>query len=96
MAVELGFEKLIFKNNQVKFYFINRPDAKYFESDVFKNILDYLQKQTKQARLRQNGKLFMLLLSDMDSIQKLLEFIQRMQAFVLHREEKIQPLALKT
>ena len=86
MAVELGFEKLIFKNGQVKFYFINRPDSKYFESDVFKNMLDYIQKQTRQARLRQNGKLFMLVLSDMNSMKKLLEFMQRMHGAVIMEE----------
>ncbi len=82
IAVELGFEKLIFKSGQVKCYFINRPDSKYFESDIFKNILDYIQKQTKQARLRQNGKLFMLVLNEMDSIKKLLEFMRRMHGAV--------------
>jgi transcription-repair coupling factor (superfamily II helicase) len=86
VAVELGFEKLIFKNKQVKFYFINRPDSKYFESDVFKNILDYIQKQTRQARLRQNGKLFMLVISEMDSMKKLLEFMQRMHRAVILEE----------
>jgi transcription-repair coupling factor (superfamily II helicase) len=86
MAVELGFEKLIFKNGQVKFYFINRPDSKYFESDIFKNILDYIQKQTRQARLRQNGKLFMLVLNEMDSIEKLLEFMRRMRGAVILEE----------
>jgi len=86
MAVELGFEKLIFKNGQVRFYFINRPDSKYFESDIFKNILDYIQKQTRQARLRQNGKLFMLVLSEMDSMKKLLEFMQRMYGAVIQEE----------
>jgi transcription-repair coupling factor (superfamily II helicase) len=91
MAVELGFEKLIFKNGQVKFYFINRPDSKYFESDVFKNILDYIQKQTRQARLRQNGKLFMLVVSDMDSMKKLLDFIQRLSMAVMEKE--IVPVA---
>jgi transcription-repair coupling factor (superfamily II helicase) len=90
MAVELGFEKLIFKNGQVKFYFINRPDSKYFESDVFKNMLDYIQKQTRQARLRQNGKLFMLVLSEMDSMKKLLEFMKRMHGSVIMEEEKTQ------
>jgi transcription-repair coupling factor (superfamily II helicase) len=83
MAVALGFEKLIFKNGQVKFYFINRPDSKYFESDIFKNVLDYIQKQTKQARLRQNGKLFMLILNEMDSMKKLLAFMQRMHVAVI-------------
>ncbi|HEY4935060.1 MAG TPA: TRCF domain-containing protein, partial [Puia sp.] len=86
MALELGFEKLIFKNGQVKFYFTNRPDSKYFESDIFKNMLDYIQKQTSQARLRQNGKLFMLVLSEMDSMKKLLEFMQRMHVAVIRKE----------
>jgi transcription-repair coupling factor (superfamily II helicase) len=89
MAVELGFEKLIFKNSQVKFYFVNRPDSKYFESDIFKNMLDYVQKQTRQARLRQNGKLFMLVLSEIDSMKKLLEFMQRMYRTVVVEEEKV-------
>ncbi len=86
MALELGFEKLIFKNGQVKFYFINRPDSKYFDSELFKNILDYIQKQTKQARLRQNGKLFMLVLSEMNSMKNLLEFMQRMHGAVVEEE----------
>jgi transcription-repair coupling factor (superfamily II helicase) len=89
MAVELGFEKLIFKNGQVKFYFINRPDSKYFESEIFKNILDYIQKQTKQARLRQNGKLFMLVINEMDSMKKLLEFIQRMHGVVVEESVRV-------
>jgi transcription-repair coupling factor (superfamily II helicase) len=83
MAVELGFEKLIFKNGQVKFYFISRPDSNYFESDIFKNILDYIQKQTRQARLRQHGKLFMLVVSEMDSMKKLLEFMERIYETVM-------------
>jgi transcription-repair coupling factor (superfamily II helicase) len=93
MALELGFEKLIFKNGQVKLYFINRPDSKYFESDIFKNILDYIQKQTRQARLRQNGKLFMLVLSEIDSMKKLLEFMRRMHEAVM--EESALPAEMK-
>ncbi len=89
MAVELGFEKLIFKNGQVKFYFINRPDSKYFESEIFKNILDYIQQQTSQARLRQNGKLFMLVISEMDSIKKLLEFMKRLHGAVIEESVRV-------
>ncbi len=42
LAVELGFEKLLLKNDVLKCYFINKPDSPYFESDLFKNILDFL------------------------------------------------------
>ncbi|MBD0366121.1 MAG: transcription-repair coupling factor, partial [Flavisolibacter sp.] len=52
LAVELGFERLLLKNESLKCYFINRPDSPYFESTLFKNILDYLQTRTNKARLR--------------------------------------------
>lgn len=89
MAVAMGFEKLIFKNGQVKFYFINRPDSTYFDSDIFKNILNYVQKQTRLARLRQNGKLFTLVISEMDSMKKLLEFMHRMHDAVIQESVEV-------
>ena len=96
LAVELGFEKLIFKDKVVRLYFINRPDSKYFESAVFRNLLDFIQKQTRQARLKQHGKLFMLIVSDIGSMKKLLEFMQRMYRAVKQTEQqKIEEVAKK-
>src|SRR5205085_6433699 len=53
LAVELGFERMILKENKLKCYFINRPDSPYFESELFNSILQYLQTGTNKARLRQ-------------------------------------------
>jgi transcription-repair coupling factor (superfamily II helicase) len=36
LAVSLGFEKLILKDDTLRCYFINRPDSPYFESETFK------------------------------------------------------------
>ena len=58
LAVELGFEKMSLKDDILRCYFINRPDSPYFESDIFKNTLDFLQKHTNKAKLKQVGKLF--------------------------------------
>ncbi|MGZ3881569.1 MAG: transcription-repair coupling factor, partial [Flavisolibacter sp.] len=60
LAVVLGFERMILKNDSLKCYFINRPDSPYFESETFNNILKYLQTGTNKARLKQVGKLFMI------------------------------------
>jgi transcription-repair coupling factor (superfamily II helicase) len=81
-AVELGFEKIIFKDGAVRCYFINKPDSPYFESTLFSNILAYIQEQTNKARLKQTGKMFLLIIQDMDSMQALLEFLSRMGQFV--------------
>ncbi|MEI8278208.1 MAG: transcription-repair coupling factor [Bacteroidota bacterium] len=68
MAKELGFEKLILKNHQLRMYFISNPDSPYFESEVFNHILSYIQTQTRNARLKQVGKNFILVA---DNIKKM-------------------------
>jgi transcription-repair coupling factor (superfamily II helicase) len=86
LGMVLGFEKIIVKNNSVKCYFINKPDSPYFESDVFKNIMEFIQQKTNKVKLRQAGKLFLLTIADIETMKQLLEFLQRMDRFV---EEKI-------
>src|SRR5688572_417095 len=62
LAVEMGFEKMLLKNDSLKCFFINKPDSPYFESELFNNILAYLQTGTNKAKLRQVGKNFMLIM----------------------------------
>jgi transcription-repair coupling factor (superfamily II helicase) len=81
IAVGLGFEKLILKNEDLRCYFINRPDSPYFESDTFRRILEYLQKHTNKAKLKQAGKHFLLVVDDIRSMADLLGFLQRMSSF---------------
>ena len=82
LAVSLGFEKMILKEDTLRCYFINRPDSPYFESDTFRLILEYLQKHTNKARLKQAGKNFLLVVDDMKSMADILGFLKRMAGFV--------------
>ena len=85
LSVGLGFEKLILKEENLRCYFINRHDSPYFESDTFRRILEYIQKHTNKAKLKQAGKHFLLVVDDIKSMKDLFGFLQRMSAFV--REE---------
>ena len=78
LAVGLGFERMILKNDVLKCYFINRPDSPYFESQLFQNIIHYLQTGTNVARLKQTGKLFLLVMEPARSMQEVHQFLQRM------------------
>jgi transcription-repair coupling factor (superfamily II helicase) len=82
LAIALGFEKMILKDAHVRCYFINKPDSPYFESAIFKNILDFIQHGTNKARLKQVGKLFMLQISDTPSMQQLLAFLTHLHQVV--------------
>jgi transcription-repair coupling factor (superfamily II helicase) len=82
LAVSLGFEKMVLKEDTVRAYFINRPDSPYFESGTFRDILDFIQKGTNKAKLKQAGKHFLLVVADIRSMRDLLQFLQRMAGAV--------------
>ena len=81
LAVDLGFEKMSLKSNILRCYFINRPDSLYFESDLFNKILNYLQTGTNKARLKQNGKLFMLIAEPTNSMEEMHRFLAGLHRF---------------
>ncbi len=89
LAVELGFERIILKNNALRCYFINKADSPYFESDIFKNILDYLQTGTNKAKLKQTGKYFILVMEPANSMEEVYSFLQRMHAGV-HKAQPVE------
>jgi len=82
MAVELGFEKILLKDDTLKCYFVNRPDSPYFESDTFQGILNFIQARTNKARLKQVSKLFLLIVEDIKTMKDLHSFLTRMIGFV--------------
>ncbi|HEY9177994.1 MAG TPA: transcription-repair coupling factor [Flavipsychrobacter sp.] len=77
LAKELGFEKLILKNKQLRLYFISDPDSAYFESVTFNTILDFIQKSVNNARLKQVGKNFMLVVDNIKSMADVHNFLSR-------------------
>ncbi len=79
LAVQLGFEKMILKDEELKCYFVNRPDSPYFESDTFHGILSFIQTKTNKARLKQVGKMFTLIVQDMKDMQSVVAFLKRMK-----------------
>ncbi|MCB0698287.1 MAG: transcription-repair coupling factor [Chitinophagales bacterium] len=77
MAKDLGFEKLILKNEQLRLYFINDPDSPYFESDTFNHIMMFIQTQVNNARLKQVGKNFLLKVDDIRSMGDVYTLLNR-------------------
>jgi len=79
VAEQLGFEKLILKNQQLRLYFISNPESPYFESAVFQQIMLYIQQRTNKAKLKQVGKNFMLLVDGIMNMDAVLNFLKGMQ-----------------
>jgi transcription-repair coupling factor (superfamily II helicase) len=86
LAVSLGFERMILKNDSLKCYFVNKPESPYFESQTFNRILQYLQTGTNKAKLKQTGKLFMIVVEPTKDMQDVHHFLMRMSGEVTRKE----------
>jgi transcription-repair coupling factor (superfamily II helicase) len=86
LAVQLGFERMILKENTLKCFFPSKPDSPYFESVAFNRILEFMQKRTSKARLKQSGKLALMVVDDINSMNHLHRFLKEMHEYVVAAE----------
>ena len=84
--MEIGFEKMSLKEDTLRCYFINRPDSPYFESQLFKRVLIFLQKSTNKGRLKQTGKLFLLMVDDVKDMKSMYRFLEQMYREVVEKK----------
>ena len=88
LAVDLGFEKMILKDNTLKCFFVANADSPYFNSEVFLKILNFIQTETNKARLKQVGRNGILIVKDISSMNSFYHFLKRMHnAAVLNSPE---------
>ncbi|MBI1342919.1 MAG: transcription-repair coupling factor [Terrimonas sp.] len=84
LAVALGFEKMSLKETTLRCFFINRPDSPYFESSTFREILSFIQTATNKARLKQTGRLFILIAEPIASMTAFHDFLSAIHRYVYH------------
>ncbi|MBS1753894.1 MAG: transcription-repair coupling factor [Ferruginibacter sp.] len=82
LAVEMGFEKMLLKNDTLKCFFVSNPDSPYFQSETFNGILLFLQKGTNKAKLKQVGKNGILIVDDIKTMSNLYEFLKKMHGSI--------------
>jgi transcription-repair coupling factor (superfamily II helicase) len=59
-ALHLGIEKLYYKNKQIRINFVSNKNSPYYQSTIFSNILQWLQRNQKTARMEEkNNKLWL-------------------------------------
>ncbi|HEY1039483.1 MAG TPA: transcription-repair coupling factor [Bacteroidia bacterium] len=63
-AMRIGFEKLILKNGKMIGYFLSKPDSEYYNSPMFKAVLNYAQQHPNFCSLKeQNNKFYISMLN---------------------------------
>ncbi|MEN9381813.1 MAG: transcription-repair coupling factor [Bacteroidota bacterium] len=83
LAIALGFEKMTLKEETMRCFFINRPDSPYFESDTFKNLLDFTNTSMNNAHFKQVGKTFILVIKDIKGMEACYRVLDKMYKGVI-------------
>ena len=83
LAIALGFEKMTLKDDTLRCFFINRPDSPYFESDTFKNLLDFTNTSMNNANFKQVGKTFILVIRDIKGMEACYHVLDKMYKGVI-------------
>lgn len=75
-AVKLGFERVVLKNQKLIGYFIFDQDSPYFQSEIFSNILSFVQKNPDSLTVKEINNKLTLTIENINSINEAVNFLQ--------------------
>lgn len=70
LAMEMGFEKIVLKNNLFIGYFVSNQMSGYYKSARFESILSFIQKQNRRFELKEQNEKLYVIIKRVDSIEK--------------------------
>ncbi|GIV34906.1 MAG: transcription-repair-coupling factor [Chitinophagales bacterium] len=80
LGKQLGFEKITLRSGWMRCYFPENQQSFYYQTEVFGNILRYVQQFPRQCRLKQTDKHLILIIHDIHSTEqartKLMDILQ--------------------
>ncbi len=77
LGEKLGFEKLTLKSEKMRAYFVSNND-KYFSSDVFGQIIGFVQKHPKRCKMKDSAGKAMLLIDSIHTVDEAIDFLHQM------------------
>jgi transcription-repair coupling factor (superfamily II helicase) len=83
LANSIGFEKISLRNNKLTCYFNSNKQSSYFESNIFKNILTFLQKNTKGITLKESKERLFLQFENVKTLEKAKEILVNLKNEVI-------------
>ncbi|MBS1636600.1 MAG: transcription-repair coupling factor [Bacteroidetes bacterium] len=82
VAMSLGFEKIVLKNQKMLAYFLSKQDSDYYNSPMFKAALAYAQKHPMQSKLKEQNNKLWLTIESVESIDKARHILEKIMLLV--------------
>jgi transcription-repair coupling factor (superfamily II helicase) len=69
IAINLGIEKILLKNNLLIANFVTDPDSKFYRSALFVSIMTYVNKKHNRMNMKQKASKLSLTVTDVNSVK---------------------------
>lgn len=73
IALDLGIEKILLKNNRMVAYFISDQDSLFYKSPVFVRVLNYLQQNPKNVKMKEIKEKLAITFEKVNSIEQAIQ-----------------------
>lgn len=78
LAMSMGIEKIILKNYKLVFFFIANQQSPFYESDAFKRVLSYMQKNSDSCEMKERKDKLTLSFKDIKAVRRIEEILLKM------------------
>ncbi|NNC94448.1 MAG: transcription-repair coupling factor [Chitinophagales bacterium] len=82
LALKIGFDRILFKNNILKCFFVDNKESPYYESKIFGEVLTYIQTHPEDFSLKQTPKHLILTIEPVETMEIADEKLERIQKYV--------------
>lgn len=76
-AEQLGFEKLVLKNDTIKAHFVSPDNEAYYKSETFGKVIQFVQSNAKICKLKDINKKLLLTIDKVYSIKSAIELFEQ-------------------
>jgi transcription-repair coupling factor (superfamily II helicase) len=75
IAVKIGIEKILLKNNLLIAYFVSDPNSPFYRSSLFVSIMNYVNRKQKQMNMKQKAAKLSLTVNDIKSVKSAIKVL---------------------
>lgn len=83
IAISLGIEKIVIKNDLMVAYFVSNTMSGYYKSKTFSAVMNYINKNGRRFSVKGSGEKFYITVSKIASVNNALKILSEMKCEVL-------------
>jgi transcription-repair coupling factor (superfamily II helicase) len=81
IAIRIGIEKILLKNNLLIAYFVSDPNSQFYRSPLFVSIMNYVNRKQKQMSMKQKATKLSLTINDVKSVKGAIKVLNEILEF---------------